>query len=171
MPIALEVTVILALAAIAAGLVALYFQLRHTAQVLDACLLSTRKDLSQIAEDVHSSRLRMDPRATSLQTSLDELLPFVRVMGQVGGLAKDSNIRFHSALESAFLNLVGIIRGISTVLGLFKNKPIPHKPEQEKTIMSQENTSSPIGPMLLTFLAGAAVGAVLAALITPKSGP
>ena len=37
--------------------------------------------------------------------------------------------------------------------------------------MSQENTRSPIGPMLLTFLAGAAVGAVLAALITPKSGP
>jgi gas vesicle protein len=36
--------------------------------------------------------------------------------------------------------------------------------------MSQENTSN-IGPMLLTFLAGAAVGAVVVALTTPKSGP
>lgn len=30
---------------------------------------------------------------------------------------------------------------------------------------------SPIAPMLLTFLAGAAVGAVIMALTTPKSGP
>lgn len=36
--------------------------------------------------------------------------------------------------------------------------------------MSQENTSS-IGPMLLTFLTGAAVGAVAVALTTPKTGP
>lgn len=36
--------------------------------------------------------------------------------------------------------------------------------------MSQENTS-PIVPMLLTFLAGAAVGAVVVALTTPKTGP
>lgn len=37
--------------------------------------------------------------------------------------------------------------------------------------MSQEPTSSSIGPMLLTFLAGAAVGAVVVALTTPKTGP
>ena len=30
---------------------------------------------------------------------------------------------------------------------------------------------SPIAPMLLTFLAGAAVGAVVMALTTPKTGP
>lgn len=36
--------------------------------------------------------------------------------------------------------------------------------------MSQEN-SAPIGPMLLTFIAGAAVGAALVALTTPKTGP
>jgi gas vesicle protein len=36
--------------------------------------------------------------------------------------------------------------------------------------MSQETKSS-IGPMLLTFLAGAAAGAVLIALTTPKTGP
>jgi len=36
--------------------------------------------------------------------------------------------------------------------------------------MSQE-TSPSIGPMLLTFIAGAAVGAALVALTTPKTGP
>ena len=36
--------------------------------------------------------------------------------------------------------------------------------------MSQEN-SAPMGPMLLTFLAGATLGAVLVALTTPKTGP
>lgn len=35
--------------------------------------------------------------------------------------------------------------------------------------MSQER-NYPTGPMLLTFLAGAAVGAVVVALTTPKSG-
>ena len=37
--------------------------------------------------------------------------------------------------------------------------------------MNQESTSSSMGPMLLTFLAGAAVGAVVVALTTPKTGP
>ena len=34
-----------------------------------------------------------------------------------------------------------------------------------------EPKSSNLGPMLLTFLAGAAVGAVVVALTTPKTGP
>lgn len=38
--------------------------------------------------------------------------------------------------------------------------------------MTQENpSSSPLANMLLMFLAGAAVGAVVLALTTPKSGP
>lgn len=36
--------------------------------------------------------------------------------------------------------------------------------------MNQESPSSSTGAMLLTFLAGAAVGAAVAALTTPKSG-
>ena len=36
--------------------------------------------------------------------------------------------------------------------------------------MSQDN-NSPMGPMLLTFLAGATLGALVVALTTPKSGP
>jgi gas vesicle protein len=37
--------------------------------------------------------------------------------------------------------------------------------------MSQEDNSSSVTPMLLSFLAGFAVGAVVVALTTPKSGP
>lgn len=37
--------------------------------------------------------------------------------------------------------------------------------------MSQEPKSSSTGTILMTFLAGAAVGAVVVALTTPKSGP
>ena len=36
--------------------------------------------------------------------------------------------------------------------------------------MSQENTPA-MGPLLLTFIAGAAVGALVVALTTPKTGP
>jgi gas vesicle protein len=37
--------------------------------------------------------------------------------------------------------------------------------------MSQEENSSLVGTILLAFLAGAAVGAVVTALATPKTGP
>lgn len=37
--------------------------------------------------------------------------------------------------------------------------------------MNQEDSSPSIGPMLVTFMAGAAIGAVIVALVTPKSGP
>lgn len=37
--------------------------------------------------------------------------------------------------------------------------------------MNQGKTSSPAGPMLLAFLAGATAGALLVGLITPKTGP
>ena len=36
--------------------------------------------------------------------------------------------------------------------------------------MNQESTSSPLGTLLLTFLAGAAAGAVVVALTTRKTG-
>ena len=54
MSIALEVTLIAVLAALAVGLVPLLFQLRKTARHLDAFLLSSQKDLSRIAKDLDS---------------------------------------------------------------------------------------------------------------------
>ena len=129
MPIALEVTLIVVLAALAIGLVPLLFQLRRTAQGLDAFLLSSRKDLSQIAEDVHASRLRMDQLAGSLQASLDELSIFVRLIGEVGRTVKDFHTRFHSTIESASRNLGGIVGGVSAVLAFFKSRRNTHECE------------------------------------------
>ena len=131
MPIALEVTLIVVLAALAIGLVPLLFQLRHTAQGIDAFLLASRKDLSQIAEDVHASRLRMDHLAGTLQTSLDELSVLAQLMGEVGRTVREYHTRFHNTVESASRNLGGIIGGISAVLAFFKCRQTSHQRELE----------------------------------------
>lgn len=129
MPIALEITLIVVLIALAIGLVPLLFQLRRTAQGIDTFLLSSMKDLSQIAEDVHASRLRMDHLAGTVQGSLDELSTFVRVVGEVGHMVKNFHNRFHSTIESASRNLGGIIGGVSAVLSLFKSRQTHHEHE------------------------------------------
>ena len=129
MPIALEITLILVLVALAIGLVPLLFQLRKTAQGLDLFLLSTKQDLSQIAEDVHASRMRMDHLAGSLATSLAELSVFAKSVGEVGNTVADLHARFRTTIESASRNFGGIIGGISAVLAFFKSKPTSCEPE------------------------------------------
>ena len=129
MSTALEITLIIVLVASAGGLVPLLFQLRRTAQGLDAFLISSRRDLSQIAEDVHASRLRMDHLAISLQTSLDEISVFAQLMGEVGGMVRNFHNQFHSTIESASRNLGGILGGISAVLSFFKRPPTQQEPQ------------------------------------------
>ncbi len=131
MSIALEVTLIAVLVVLAVGLLPLLYQLGRTAQGLDAFLLSTRKDLSQIAEDVHASRLRMDHIADSLQISLDELSSIAQLVGEVGHTVKNFHHRFHTTIESTSRNLGGIIGGVSAVLAFFKRKRTTHEREQE----------------------------------------
>lgn len=133
MPIALEVTLILVLAAFAIGMVPLLFQLRRTAKGLDAFLFSARNDLSQIAEDVHASRLRMDHLASTLQTSLDELSTMAQLMGEVGRTVKNFHNRFQSGIESTSRNLGSIIGGVSAVLSFFKSRRTTHEHNQEKS--------------------------------------
>ena len=129
MPIALEVTLILFLVALSVGLLPLFFQMRRTGQGLEAFLLATRKDLAQIAEDVHASRIRMDHLGISLQASLDEVLSFAQTMGEIGAMVKNFHNRFHNSIESASMNLGGIIGGISALLTYFKRKPTSTEPE------------------------------------------
>jgi hypothetical protein len=118
MAIALEATLILVLLATAIGLVPLLFQLRRTAQSLDHFLLLSRKDLAQIAEDVHASRLRMDHLAFSLQGSLDDLSLFTRMLGDVGRTVADVNQRFHTTLDA----ITRHFGELGNLLGLFKGK-------------------------------------------------
>ena len=129
MPIALEITLILVLVALAAGLVPLLFQLRRTAQGVDTFLLTSSKELSQIAEDVHAFRMHMDSLAGSLQTSLGELSTFTRSIGEIGRTVADFNCRVRDTLESTYRNLGKIIRGISAVLAFFKSRQTPHESE------------------------------------------
>lgn len=131
MSTALEVTIILGLIVITIALVALLIQLRQTARGLDAFLNASRKDLAQIAEDVHASRLRMDRLAISLQVSLDEFSAFASLVGLLGSTVKDFHTRFHETIESASRNLGGIIGGITAVSSFFKRNTAPSKPEQE----------------------------------------
>lgn len=134
MPIALELTLILVLLAIAAGLVPLLFQLRRTAQGLDAFLLSTRKELAQITEDVHASRLRMDHLGVSLQVYLDEISGFVAVMRAVKDGAQSFTAGIRRAFDPDASPLARVIGGLSSVWTLFRRtqalrQPGPEQPE------------------------------------------
>jgi hypothetical protein len=129
MSTALQVTLILFLIALAGGLVPLLFQLRRTAKALDAFLIASRRDLGQITEDVHASRLRMDHLAVSLQASLDEISVFAQLMGEVGGMIRNFHNQFHSTIDSASRNLGGILGGISAVLSFFKSQPTQQEPQ------------------------------------------
>jgi hypothetical protein len=129
MPIALEITLILVLVAFAVGLVPLLFQLRRTAQGLDLFLLSSKKDLAQIAEDVHASRLRMDHLAGTLQLTLCEFSVFAKSVGELGSRVKELHAEFRSSLESTSRIVGSAIGGISAVLTFLKSRQTPHAPE------------------------------------------
>lgn len=129
MPLALEITLIVVLVVLALGLLPLLHQLRRTAQGLDLFLSSSRKDLSQIAEDVHASRLRMDHLAGTLQVSMAELSSFAKSVGEVGSSVKELHARFRNSIESASRNFGGIIGGVSAVLAFFKSKQTQQDPE------------------------------------------
>jgi hypothetical protein len=129
MPIALEITLILVLVAFAVGLVPLLFQLRRTAQGLDLFLLSSKKDLAQIAEDVHASRLRMDHLAGTLQLTLCEFSVFAKSVGELGSRVKELHAEFRSSLESTSRIVGSAIGGISAVLTFLKSRQTPHEPE------------------------------------------
>ena len=131
MPVALEITLILVLVAVAAALVPLLYQLRKSAQAVDLFLLSTKQDLAQIAEDVHASRLRMDHLAGTLQSTLYEFSIFAKSVGELGGWLKELQATFRNSLESASRNFGGILGGISAALAFFKSRQTPHEPERE----------------------------------------
>lgn len=127
----LQVTLILVLVALAIGLVPLLYQLRRTAMGLDAFLLSSKRDLAQIAEDVHASRLRMDRLATSVQGSLNEFSTLAESAGDVGRSLKQVHTRIHSIIEYASRNFGSIVGGLGTVLALYKCRSTPDQSDKE----------------------------------------
>ena len=132
MLVALEITLMLVLVALAIGLVPLFFQLRKTAQGLDLFLQSAKQDLSQIAEDVHASRLRMDHLAGALQLTLCEFSQFAKTVAELGSRVKELHAEFRNNLESTARIAGSVIGGLSAVLAFFKSRQTPHPPEQDK---------------------------------------
>ena len=120
MPRLLELTLVLVLLVLTAGVVSLLWQLRRTAQGLDAFLLATRKDLAQITEDVHASRVRMDLLGAAVQTHLDEISGFIGAIRAV----KEGVKGFMGAVARIFApssnTLVGILGGIKAVVELWR---------------------------------------------------
>ena len=126
MPLALEITLIVVLVVVAVALVPLLVQLLRTAQGVEIFLVSLRKDVSQIAEDVHASRLRMDHLAITMQDSLSDFSVFAKSIGELGGSVKDLHDRFRNSLELASRTFGGVLGGLSSVLAFFK----PTQPSQ-----------------------------------------
>jgi hypothetical protein len=133
MPFALELTLILVLLGIAAGLVPLLFQLRRTAQGLDAFLLATRKDLSQMTEDVHASRVRMDHLGVSVQVYLDEVAGFMGVLRGVKEGVRAVTAGIRSALDPASNPMAGLLAGLGAAAALFRRARTPDAPDPERT--------------------------------------
>jgi hypothetical protein len=129
MPKALELTLILVLLALAIGLVPLLFQLRKTALGLDLFLHSAKHDLSQIAEDVRASRLRMDNLAGTLQLTLSEISLFTKSVGELGIRVKELHTEYRTNLEATARIAGSVVGGLSAVLAFFKSKPTPQAPE------------------------------------------
>lgn len=122
MPLALDITLILVLVTLVAALVPLLIQLHKTARGIDRFLATVQRDVSQIAEDVHASRLRMDHMAGSVEVSLAEFSAFSKTIGAVGHTVEALHAHFHSSFESASRGLGGFMGAISTVLALFKSR-------------------------------------------------
>ena len=121
----LELTLVLVLLALAAGVVTLLWQLRRTAQGLDAFLVATRKDLAQITEDVHASRVRMDHLTASLQTDLDEVAGFIGALREVKEGVQMITGAVRRALDPTSNALIGLLGGLTAAIGLFRRSRTP----------------------------------------------
>ena len=129
MPLALEITLIVVLVVVAIALVPLLVQLLRTTREIDVFLVSLRKDVSQIAEDVHASRLRMDHLAATVQSSLSDFALFSKSVGELGGSLKDLHDRFRNSLELTSRTFGGVLGGLSSVLAFFKPTHPSQTPE------------------------------------------
>jgi ABC-type transporter Mla subunit MlaD len=125
MPIALEITLIAALAAVTVSLVPLLIQLSRTARGVEVFLRSAQRDLAQLADDTHASRERVDDLAASLQVSLDEFAALSRTLGDVGRMVKALQEQFQPGLHKASRVIGNLLGGLDSVRAFFGRKPQP----------------------------------------------
>lgn len=130
MPISLQITLIVVLLALAAGMLSVGFYMGRAARSLDAFLQSAQKDLARISDDAHASRLRMDQLSDSLQISLDEFADLAKAAGKVGRMVGDLQAQFQSGMESVSRNLGSLLGLLGPVLAAFRSPRHLHGEER-----------------------------------------
>lgn len=131
MPVSLEITLIVVLLALIAGLLPVFFYMARALRSLDAFLQGAQKDIARISEDAHASRLRMDQLADSLQFSLDEFAGLARTARRVGRLVNELQIEYQVGMESVSRNLGSLLGLLDPVLAVFRSLRQHHGREKE----------------------------------------
>lgn len=131
MPISLQITLVVVLLAVAAGLLSVCFYTGRAARSLDAFLQEAHKDLARISDDAHASRLRMDQLADSLQICLDEFAGFARTAGSLGRLVNELQNQFQTGLETASRSLGSLLGLLGPVLAALRSPRQHHGEEKE----------------------------------------
>lgn len=131
MPMPLQITLIVVLLALAAGLLSVSFLVGRAARSLDSFLQEARKDLARISEDAHASRLRMDRLADSLQISLDGFAGLAQAAGNVARMVDRLQTEFQSGMESVSRNLGSLLGLLGPVLAAFRSPRQLHGEEKE----------------------------------------
>jgi hypothetical protein len=131
MPVSLQITLIVVLLALAAGMLSVSFYLGRAARSLDAFLQGAQKDLARISDDAHASRLRMEQLADSLQISLDEFAGLAQAAGNVGRLVGELQTQFQCGLDSVSRNLGSLLGLLGPVLAAFRSPRHLHGEEKE----------------------------------------
>lgn len=133
MSTALEVTLILVLAALTLAALPLLVQLRRTARSLEGFLEAGRRDLRQIAEDVHAVRLGSEALMASLEGPVAELTTFAQALGDAGRTVKGLQARVQGAVEALAQRFAVLTGGLSAVLRLLGVRPpSSHAPEEAR---------------------------------------
>ena len=133
MGMALQITLILVVVALTAGLLPLIFQCCRTAKALEVFLESAQKDLNEIAEDVRISRQNLDQLTVTLKGSLVEVSVFASALGVAGRALRDCQLQFQSRFEAASRLLGGLLGGLGSALSLFRSQPSTRGTEEGRT--------------------------------------
>lgn len=117
----LQILLGLSVAVITAFLIPFLLQVRRTAAAMERLANSASRDLGQIAEDIHQTRLRMEEVSQLARHSLEHPATLTKVVaGVIGGL---SFLFRRPGGSSDFLE--SLLTGLRSALNLF------HRPKTE----------------------------------------
>lgn len=120
MSMLLQVVIALAVTTLTATLVPLFLQLRRTARSVETLAEQAGRDLSQVAEDLHATRIRVEGLADLAQRGLEHPGPLGQVIfGLVGALP--ALLRPSSQEGTNFIAL--FVTALRSALSFFRGAP------------------------------------------------